>query len=79
MSRVRPIRRFPPPWRVLRRASAFVVVDAEGAPVAYVYIQVAPTAPSGSMDEEAARRVAVNIARLPDLLGAGGERAARGR
>lgn len=31
------------------------------------------------MDEDAARRVAVNIARLPDLLGAGEGRAARRR
>lgn len=79
MSPDRPSRRFPPPWRVVRVASAFVVVDAEGAPVAYVYIHVAPASGAGGMDEDAARRVAVNIARLPDLLGAGEGRAARGR
>jgi hypothetical protein len=66
-------RRFPPPWRAERMPGGYVVRDANGQTMAYVYARQDPTealqAKVLTMDE--ARRVATNIARLPKLLGKG--------
>ncbi|MEJ1934076.1 hypothetical protein WDZ92_28085 [Nostoc sp. NIES-2111] len=64
-------RRFPPPWRIRELPEAFVIEDANGTPVAYTYfdanrMQSASTADKLTRDE--ARRIAANIARLPELL-----------
>ena len=65
-------RRFPPPWTVER---LFKVVDANGQSLAYFYAREndhdANTAGVLTMDE--ARRMASNFAKLPILLGKGGE------
>lgn len=61
-------RRFPPPWRAERIPGGYVVRDAGGQVLAYVY---------GRESEAEARQanvhtpLAANIARLPELLGAG--------
>jgi hypothetical protein len=63
-------RRFPPPWTAERIPGGFVVKDATGQSLAYVYAREtkaeADTAKVLTMDE--ARRVASNIAKLPALL-----------
>ena len=64
-------RRFPPPWRADRTPHGYVVRDANGQELAYIYSREnedeARQAKVLTKDE--ARRIAINIARLPDLLG----------
>jgi hypothetical protein len=66
-------RRFPPPWTVEKIPGGFKVLDANGQSVAYVYSRAKPDDAhmAGVLTEEEARRIASNIAKLPDLLGAG--------
>ncbi len=63
-------RRFPPPWTVEDIGAAFVVTDADGQKLAYVYYEEEPgrrsTAKMLTRDE--ARRIAANIAKLPGLV-----------
>jgi hypothetical protein len=63
-------RRFPAPWTAEQIPGGFKVVDATGQALAYVYAREtkaqADTAKVLTMDE--ARRIAANIARLPELL-----------
>jgi hypothetical protein len=63
-------RRLPPPWRAEKFSGGYVVRDANGFAVAYVYGRStedeAITAKQMTMDE--ARRVASNIAKLPEML-----------
>ena len=63
-------RRFKPPWTAERIPGGYVVKDATGQSLAYVYAREtkaeADTAKVLTMDE--ARRVASNIAKLPSLL-----------
>jgi hypothetical protein len=63
-------RRLPPPWHADKFSGGYVVRDANGFAVAYVYGRSteaeAIEAKQMTMDE--ARRVASNIAKLPDML-----------
>jgi hypothetical protein len=65
------MRRFPAPWTVEAIDGGFKIVDANGQGLAYVYDHAdqrdAAIAKSLTLDE--ARRIASNIAKLPDLLG----------
>ena len=67
-------RRFPPPWTVEQIAGGYKVKDANGQSLAYVYGREtradADTANVLTMDE--ARRIARNIAKLPNYLAAEG-------
>jgi hypothetical protein len=60
-------RRFPPPWAAEERDSCFVVRDANGQPLSYIYFQNGPEplwAPK-LLSKDEARSVAVKIAKLP--------------
>jgi len=64
-------RRFPPPWTFEEANNAcFIVKDANGLAVSYVYFEDEPGRPAAAnlMTKDEARRIAAGIARLPELL-----------
>ncbi|WP_336492713.1 hypothetical protein [Methylobacterium nigriterrae] len=65
-------RRFFAPWRVVEFEGAFRIEDAAALPLAYAYYSedIARQATGSYMSREEARRVALNIAALPDLRAA---------
>lgn len=68
-------RRFPAPWRAERASEdCFVVRDANGFPLACIYCRddlhrAGWSFAHGRLTSDEARRIAVGIARLPELLG----------
>jgi hypothetical protein len=70
-------RRFPPPWRADKITGGYVVRDANGQALAYVYScdDEAEARQAKVLTVDEGRRVAMNIARLPDLLKGGAQQA----
>jgi len=66
-----PERRFPPPWSVEELDACFVVRDGTGQMLGYFYFEDEPGRRSAAklLSKDEARRMAVNFAKLPWLLG----------
>jgi hypothetical protein len=66
-------RRFPPPWRADRIPGGYVVRDDNEQAIAYLYARAneAEARQAKVLTADEARRIATNIARLPELLGKG--------
>jgi hypothetical protein len=64
-------RRFPPLWTVEETAPCFIVRDHSGQALAFVYFEENPSrrAAANLLTRDEARRIAANIAQLPEPLG----------
>ena len=68
-SQVNP-RRFPPPWTIEELQESFVVKDATGQALAYLYFEDESQRQMSMkrLSRDEARRLAINFAKLPELL-----------
>jgi len=66
-------RRFPRPWRADKIPGGHVVRDANGKALVWIYSRdsEAEAMQAKVLTKDEARRIAVNVARLPELLGKG--------
>jgi Flp pilus assembly protein TadD len=62
--------RFPGPWRIVEIPNGFAVYDAAGRPLGFVYGRADPNTAghAGFLMIDEARQIAVDFARLPELL-----------
>jgi hypothetical protein len=63
-------RRFPPPWDIEDNGACFIVRDNNGQALSCVYYGTEPGRRTAAnlLTRDEARRIAINIARLPELV-----------
>jgi hypothetical protein len=60
----------PPPWTIDDKGACFIVRDHNGQALAYVYFEqeAGRRAAANLLTRDEARRIAANVAKLPELL-----------
>ena len=61
-------RRFPQPWKVVQIPGGYRVDDANGQALVYVYGRAHAGASATYLTQDEARRIALGVARLPELV-----------
>ncbi len=61
-------RRFSHPWKVVQIPGGYRVADANGQALVYVYGRHHAGASATYLTEDEARRIALGVARLPELV-----------
>ncbi len=73
-----PRRSFTPPWEIEDNGACFIVRDANGQALSYVYYENDPgrRKAAGLLTRDEVRRIALNVANLPELVKRPEDRAA---